>query len=140
MNRLPALAAASALLVLLAGCAPASPTPTPTTTTTSSSPSPSATSDAGEPLPDRPVPRFGDGCAALVPAATVSAIFTYPVEPHDFLETEYAALPSIPRNAWIAQSGGMLCEWSNGEAYSSATGVSAFRGVQIAILPEAADG
>jgi hypothetical protein len=137
-TRLPVVFAAAALLALLTACGPGSPAPTPT-----------GTADAGpsaEPTPeppaaaDRPEPRFGDGCDALVPDALLSAIFPFAVEPHDFLATEYAAWPGIPRHGAVAQVGGLLCEWSNGEPYSSMTGASAFRGIQLSVLPEAEDG
>jgi hypothetical protein len=120
---------------LLTGCTSDSPAPPPTS---SSSPpaTPAPTDDAGA----LPTPRFGDGCAALVPEDLVAAIFSYPVEPHDLLAAEYAAWPSIPRYASVAQIGGMLCEWSNGQGYSSATGANAFRGLRVAVLPEAGEG
>jgi hypothetical protein len=118
--------------LVLASCT-TPPTPTPSATPTAeASPSPSAT-----PAADHPTPRFGDGCDALVPEALVTPIFSVAVHPTDFLATEFAASATIPRYAPVAQLGGLLCEWSNGVPYSSRTGESEFRGMQLAVLPEA---
>jgi hypothetical protein len=138
MTRLPAVLAAAALVTLLAACGPGSPVPTPTGTT-DADPSGEPTTEP-TPAADRPEPRFGEGCDALVPDALLSAIFPITVEPQDVLATQYAAWPSIPRYGAVAQLGGLLCEWSNGEPYSSVTGASAFRGIQLAVLPEAEGG
>ena len=137
MIRLPALAAAAALLVVLTACGPGAPTPTGA----SGSPTPAASDDA-EPSPaaaERPTPGFGDGCAGLVPASLIESL-SPGASPHDLLASEYGAISWIPRNASIGQLRGMLCEWSNGEPYSSATGASAFRGIQLVVLPDAARG
>jgi hypothetical protein len=137
MIRLPALAAAAALLVVLTACGPGTPTPTGA----SGSPTPT-TSDEAEPTDaaaDRPTPGFGDGCAGLVPASLIETL-SPGAAPHDLLASEYGVRPWIPRNASIGQLRGMLCEWSNGEPYSSAFGASAFRGIQLVVLPDAASG
>jgi hypothetical protein len=137
MNRLPAALSAATFVILLAACGPGSPTPTDTV---DADPSGEPTTEPTAAAADRPEPRFGEGCDALVPDALLTAIFPFAVEPHDLLSTQYAAWPGIPRHGAVAQVGGLLCEWSNGEPYSSATGASAFRGIQLAVLPEAADG
>lgn len=137
MTRLLTVAAAAALVAVLAGCDPGTPMPTESGTpvvTGSATPEPSGT-DA-----DRPTPRFGDGCAALVPDALITALVPGAAEPHDLLATQYTAFPTIPRFASIAQVGGLLCEWSNGVPYSAATGWSGFVGIQLAVLPDAATG
>jgi hypothetical protein len=138
MTRLPAVLAAATLLALLAACGPSSPAPTPTSPA-DAGPSAEPTTEP-TPAADRPEPRFGEGCDALVPDALLSAIFPFTVEPHDLLATQYAARPDIPRHGAVAQAGGLLCEWSNGEPYSSVTGASAFRGIQLSVLPEAEEG
>lgn len=138
MIRLPALAAGAALLVVLTACGPGTPTPTGE----SGSPRPSASSSDPEPTEaaiERPTPGFGDGCAGLVPASLITSLAPG-ATPQDLLASEYGAIPWIPRNASIGQLRGMLCEWSNGEPYSSATGASAFRGIHLVVLPDAARG
>jgi len=136
VNRLSALVVSAAVLALLSGCAPGSPTPLTSTSPESGTPSPAETVEAGE----HPVPGFGDGCAALVPMSLITAISPDANTPHDMLATEYAAFPSIPQHAAIAQAGGLLCEWSNGEPYTSQMGTSGFRGIQLSVLPDAAQG
>jgi hypothetical protein len=136
MPRILALAAAASLIAVLTACDPGAPTPSD-----SDSATPVATaSPTREATADRPVPRFGDGCAALVPDVLITALVPGAADPHDLLATQYAAFPVIPRNASIAQVGGMLCEWSNGVPYSSATGASGFAGIQLSVLPDAATG
>lgn len=126
------------VLLALAACGTSSPESTPTADDTATS---GPTTDPTDAAVDQPTARFGDGCAELVPASMLSAIFPFTAEPHDLLATEYTAIRDyIPRHSSVAQLGGMLCEWSNGQPYSSQTGASAFRGVQLAILPEATEG
>jgi hypothetical protein len=135
MPRILALATAAALVAVLTACDPGTPVlpSDPETPVATESPAP-------EVVATRPVPRFGDGCADLVPDALLTALVLGAAEPHDLLATQYAAFPVIPRNAAIAQVGGLLCEWSNGIPYSSATGASGFAGIQLSVLPDAATG
>jgi len=138
-------AAAAALLALLAltACGPGSPTPTPATTsgsTATADPDDEATPGPTEVAADRPTPRFDASCDTLVPTSLLTPILPFAYEVNDVLRTQYFATPSIPRHGAVAQVGGLLCEWSNGEHYSSETGSSAFRGIQLSVLPEARSG
>jgi hypothetical protein len=137
-------AAFAALLALLAltACGPGSPAPTPTTTggTATADPDDGATPEPTDTAPDRPTPRFDASCDTLVPASLLTPILPFAFEANDVLRTEYFASPSIPRHGAVAQVGGLLCEWSNGEPYSSETGSSAFRGIQLSVLPDATSG
>jgi hypothetical protein len=135
MTRILAVATATALVAVLTACDPGTPVPPsePETPIATESPAP-------EVSVSRPVPRFGDGCAALVPDALITALVPGAAEPHDLLATQYGAFPTIPRSAAVAQVGGLLCEWSNGIPYSSATGASGFAGIQLSVLPDAATG
>jgi hypothetical protein len=135
MPRILALATAAALVAVLTACDPGTPVPP------SDSETPVVTeSPTPEVVASRPEPRFGEGCAALVPDALITALVPGAAEPHDLLATQFAAFPAIPRNASVAQAGGLLCEWSNGIPYSSATGASGFAGIQLSVLPDAATG
>ena len=135
MTRILAVATAAALVAVLTACDPGTPVPPGDSETPAATESPTP-----EVAADRPVPRFGDGCAALVPDALITALVPGAAEPHDLLATQYAAFPVIPRNSAVAQAGGLLCEWSNGIPYSSATGASGFAGIQLSVLPDAATG
>lgn len=137
----PAVVATAALLALLtlSACSPGTPTPTPPLTasaTPTDEPEPEPTAAAA----DRPPVRFGATCASLVPTALLTPILPFTFEANDLVRSQYLATPDIPRNAAVAQLGGLVCEWSNGEPYSSQVGSSAFRGIQLSVLPEAADG
>jgi hypothetical protein len=137
IRKLTSASLALLALLTLAACdvgTPPDPTPGITVTTV-------PTDEPTEAPLDQPTARFGDGCAELVPTSVLSSIFPFPVQLNDFLATEYSAgNAQIPRHSSVAQLGGMLCEWSNGQPYSSQSGASAFRGIQIAILPEASEG
>jgi hypothetical protein len=135
MIRILAVATAASLVVVLTACDPGTPAPPSDTSTPVASESPTP-----ETAVSRPVPRFGDGCAALVPDALITALVPGAAEPYDLLATQFAAFPTIPRSASVAQVGGLLCEWSNGIPYSSATGASGFAGIQLSVLPDAATG
>lgn len=136
--------AAAALLAVLAltACGPGSPAPTPTTTpgsTWTADPDDEATPEPTG-AADRPTPLFAASCDTLAPASLLTPILPFAFEANDVLRTEYFATPSIPRHGAVAQVGGLLCEWSNGEPYSSQMGSSAFRGIQLSVLPDARSG
>lgn len=143
MIRRPAALAALVALLALTACGPGSPSPS-TTPGAGATPGETVTAapiDTPDPTADHPTPRFGTGCADLVTPALLSAIFPFETSATDPLATEFSVGHGyIPRHSAVAQLGGMLCEWSNGEPYSSMTGASEFRGVQLAILPEASEG
>ncbi len=124
----------AAAVIVLAGCTGPGPVdPPPVDPTPTTDPQPTATADPS----GAPAARFDGECDSLMPTDLLTRIFAEPMAPHSFPETEFAAIQWIPYSAAVTQVGGLLCEWSNGQPYSAEVGASAFRGIQIAIIPDA---
>lgn len=129
-----AAVASGAALLLLSGCTPATPTPTASPTVeVSTTPTPTPTVESIS----APEPRIGLDCDALGAALPLATSLVQPVTTVSRAQTEYGAHPSRPEEYLVRSAGGLVCEYSNGQAQSDIRGSNpAYVGVRILVLPD----
>lgn len=118
-----------------AGCAPA-PSPAPSVEPVAIEPT---VTPSPEPVPDAPQPTIGVTCAELLSTATIAATMPAGVAPIDPSVSRLAGLPlnayGIFDAVYVRASGGLACEWSNGQPQVIG---DEYVGVRVLVLPDAA--
>ncbi len=124
----------AAVLLLATACTPLDSAGSPTPTAPNGGPTPTATAEALR----APEPLLDLECGDILPSSAVSAAYPAGVTAIDPAESIMGADPIISPTYALQSLGGMACEYSNGESFSSSRGTNpAYVGVRALVLPNA---